>query len=101
MESQQVLLCGKDLCAISEHLRRLKDKIKLADVKRMLRRATEIHLRKDLIENYVDNFFRTEAEKIISKKVNNSATTINRLEWKAGKKAMNPDFKSVQTRSSE
>jgi len=69
MESQQNILLLKDLCAISEHLRKLKDTIKLCDIKRMLKRAITFHIQKDTIQHYLDDFFKEEAEKSISKKV--------------------------------
>jgi len=58
----------KDLCRISERFRQLKNSLKLKDVQKILRRAVNINLQKDVFENYLNDFFRAEAEKIINKK---------------------------------
>lgn len=68
MESQSKFIEGKDLCRISERFRELKKVLKLKDVQRILERAVSISLRKDSFENYLNDFFRGEAEKIIKKK---------------------------------
>ncbi len=66
MGMQQANLLGKDLCAVSEYLRRLKGTIKLQDIRRILRRAVDIHIRRDAIEKGIDDFFISEAERLLS-----------------------------------
>lgn len=68
MEYQQKYMKINDLCTISEHFRDLKKTMKLKDVQNILKRTVEIYLQKDSVENYLNDFFRGEAEKIINKK---------------------------------
>lgn len=68
MESQSKFIVGKDLCKISERFRALKKMLKYKDVQSILQKAMNVNLSKDSFENYLNDFFRGEAEKIISKK---------------------------------
>lgn len=67
--TQQKYLFGKDLCAISEHLRNLKATVTLQEIRTILRKAVDIYIRRDAIEKSIDDFFRSEAEKLLSKSV--------------------------------
>ena len=69
MEYFDLELRRKDLCQISEHLRTLRNSIKLIDVKHILKNAGKIHLERDCIDNYLDDYFRDEAINLLNQKV--------------------------------
>jgi hypothetical protein len=69
MESLDVSLRKKDLCEISEYLRRIKEVITYTTMQRILQNAERIHLEKDYIENYIDDYFRDEAANYLTSNV--------------------------------
>ena len=62
-------LCKRDLCGISEYLRDLRASIKEQDLRMMLKRASALHIHRDVIHHSIDNFFRTEAGKLLNRAV--------------------------------
>ena len=71
MESQESLINKKDLCKISEHFRNLKRSLTLNDLHKILKRATEINIKKESIQLYFNEYFKLKAEKLINEKLNN------------------------------
>jgi len=69
MESLDASLCKKDLCEISEHLRKIKEVITFADIQIILKNAEKIPLERDHIDSYVGDYFRDQAANYLKNNV--------------------------------
>jgi len=69
MESLDASLRKKDLCEISEHLRKIKEVITFADIQIILKNAEKISLERDCIDSYISDYFRDEAASYLTNNV--------------------------------
>eukprot|EP01022_Parablepharisma_sp_SALTPOND_P015639 TRINITY_DN2233_c0_g1_i1.p1 TRINITY_DN2233_c0_g1~~TRINITY_DN2233_c0_g1_i1.p1 ORF type:complete len:313 (-),score=27.10 TRINITY_DN2233_c0_g1_i1:1512-2450(-) len=67
LEQQKVKMCEMDLEKLSLFLRDLKKNCSGVEIKRILRRATELYIQKDSIEKSIDAFFKSQAMKFLDK----------------------------------
>ena len=60
----------RDLCGISEYLRKIKNSFGITDIRRVISHAAAVTIPRVAIEALVDSFFRTEAAKLLEPEVN-------------------------------